>query len=513
MTSEGDTGLMIPITGGHYSIIPIPSPQIGDKCLIYPSHSGEYYLLNIASDLQPGKTVIIVPDGKGNYWPISSKSSSIIVTPIDDGGTSETIPIIVAGDGTGNYNCDGIDDHVEINQALLYAGQNPGTVIHLKGPFTYTIDDTLLFYPNTTLEGDSTAIITIKDLNNWPAEKPMMAQKDPDTTPAGYITIRGFEIDGNADGNQPADPDYERRGDGFHNMMYFYYADVEVYEMYLHNSLGDGLKIKYSNSVKFHDNIVYDLGHDVVYADESNGILYYNNNVKTMTNSAIRFLNSNGKTYDNTIWTIYGPDAGGPGIQIQYTRESGDPDPMTDIEIYNNLIYDTYGPGIWLVGTGATYEAYEASGVHIHHNVFYGCGTHPSYLWLGGIVTSGFYNTLIEYNTFDSCYNAAIAYMYPSGVTPAGDTTPYTATVQYNIITNMLQRKATPAGTGNAIQNNYPASASFTVENNCCYGNAGDNYVNATSTGDVLADPLYVDQVNHDYHLQVGSPAEGLGAL
>ena len=52
------------------------------------------------------------------------------------GGENKQV-ITVAGDGSGDFNCDGKDDHVQINQALDYAASHPGTTVHLKGPFTY----------------------------------------------------------------------------------------------------------------------------------------------------------------------------------------------------------------------------------------------------------------------------------------------------------------------------------------------------------------------------------------
>ena len=74
-------------------------------------------------------------------------------------------PIIyVAGDGSGDFSCDGIDDHVQINQVLKFVAENSGyTTVHLKGPFTYVIDDTLLINSNTILEGDSNAVIKLAD--------------------------------------------------------------------------------------------------------------------------------------------------------------------------------------------------------------------------------------------------------------------------------------------------------------------------------------------------------------
>ena len=64
-------------------------------------------------------------------------------------GGQSTQMVTVAGDGSGDYNCDGKDDHVQINQALEYAANNPGTTVHLKGPFTYDIGDSLMIGSNT----------------------------------------------------------------------------------------------------------------------------------------------------------------------------------------------------------------------------------------------------------------------------------------------------------------------------------------------------------------------------
>ena len=52
-------------------------------------------------------------------------------------GGHNTRTITVSGDGSGNFICDGKDDQVQINKALDYAANNPGTTVHLKGQFTY----------------------------------------------------------------------------------------------------------------------------------------------------------------------------------------------------------------------------------------------------------------------------------------------------------------------------------------------------------------------------------------
>ena len=62
-----------------------------------------------------------------------------------------------------------------------------------------------------------------------------------------------------------------------------------------------------------------------------------------------------------------------------------------------------------MIGYGnASYPKEEAQNVHIHHNIFYSTGTNPSINWVGGIVASGFNDTLIENNVFDGVYHAAV---------------------------------------------------------------------------------------------------------
>ena len=417
--------------------------------------------------------------------------------------TPHDIKVYVAGDGSGNFNCNGMDDQVEINKALAYVAKNPEfTTVYLKGPNTYVISDNILIGNNTTLLGDPTTVIKLKDNADWPHQKPLITQIS--STGNHNITISGFEIDGNYDGNSE-----KKRGDGYYNLIHFSNCEnITVSNMYMHDSHGDGLRTKDSKNIKFHNNRIYKLGHDGLYAIECQNIEAWNNSIRCKTNSALRIWNSNHvKFYDNTIYTEYEDDAGGPGIQIQYIK-GPEAQPMNDIEVYNNTIYDTYGPGIWLIAFGEPYEKTEAQNVYIHHNIFYGCGTHPTYDWLGGIVTSGFYDTIIENNVFDGNYNAAIVYTYPTGsrynidFTPKGTSGNYTTIVRNNIMTNTLKLKYSPEGTGYGVINNFPETHYFILENNCMYKNKGGSYKNASSKSDINKSPLFADQKKHDYHLK-----------
>jgi len=178
---------------------------------------------------------------------------------------------------------------------------------------------------------------------------------------------------------------------------------------------------------------------------------------------------------------------------------------MDDVEVYDNIIYDTYGPGMWLFNydtSSATRD--KAKDVDINHNVFYDTGTNPSITWVGGIITGGFEDTVIENNVFDGVYHAAIANMYINSYTPSyvpeGDG--FTTIVRNNIITNTKLRTKSPSGTGYGIINYLPKTHSFTTLYNCLYKNSAGNYKDCTSKTDIYLNPLFVDQVNHDYHLQ-----------
>ena len=400
--------------------------------------------------------------------------------------------VYVAGDGSGDFNCDGKDDHVQINQALKFvAGNSKYTTVHLKGPFTYVIDDTLLIGSNTILEGDSNAVIKLVNNAGWSTMKPMIKQMS--SSGNSNIVIRGFEIDGNHDGNPKVS-----KGKGYYNMIYFTNCNnIKVYNMYMHDGLGDGLRIKYGKNIKFYNNRIYKLGHDGLFAIQCKNVKAWKNTITCRTNSGLRIWNSNHvKFYNNVIDSFYHWSAGGPGIQIE--KSAGI---MDDIEIYDNTISNTYGPGIWLFNYDTSATKDQGKNVHIYHNVFYGTGTNPSITWVGGILGSGFHDTLIENNVFDGVYHAAVIHMYPEVYSPKYSSK-YTTTVRNNIIVNTQKRTKSPSGTGYAVINSLTKNHNFVLENNCLYKNSAGKYKGCTSKSDIYLNPLFVNQKNHDYHLQ-----------
>ncbi|MGB9928481.1 MAG: right-handed parallel beta-helix repeat-containing protein [Methanosarcina sp.] len=406
--------------------------------------------------------------------------------------------LYVAWNGKENFSCDGKDDQVEINQALAYVAENPGlTTVYLRGPYTYTISDTIFIGNNTTLAGDPTAKIKLIDSADWPVFKPLITQIDK--TGIHGVVVKGFEIDGNHDNNLD-----KKKGYGYYNMIHFLNCtDIQIHDMYMHDGHGEGLKTDNGNYIRFYNNTISKTGHNGVFVENSQNIEAWNNKVTVRTDSGFRSRNSNHvKIHDNAIESFYHWSAGGSGILVEKTTAT-----VNDVEIYDNTIQDTYGPGIWLIGCFELYPEDEARNVHIYHNVFQNTGTNPNIDWVGGIVTSGFYDTLIENNTFDEVHHAAIVQMYPEGGThiyptyknsgnidlsPKG--TGYTTIVRNNIIANTRQRTKDPEGTGYGVINYLPETHTVVLEYNCLYNNYAGDYLNCTSTTDVYLDPALLDR-------------------
>lgn len=392
--------------------------------------------------------------------------------------------IYVNTNGSGDFNCDGIDDQIEINEALAYVAENPEfTTVHLKGPNTYVISDSIFIGSNTILEGDSTAVIKLEDKAGWPLEKPLITQIE--SSESQNITVRGFEIDGNHNGNKE-----KGRGKGYYNLIHFLNCEnIKVYNMYMHDSHGDGLKVVKGSNIQFYNNTVYKLGHDALYIIYCSNIQAWNNKITCRTNSGLRVYNGNHVKFYNNI--IGSEGEGGAGIEIQ---KAGSSTVMDDIEIFYNLLYETNAAGIWITGYGSEYSKDSAKNVYIHNNKFYKTGINPSSNWAGGIVLNGFYDTLIENNLFDGCYGAAIAHKQVDSefLSPGSG---YTTTARNNIIINT--QSSPTAGEGYAFYNKLKDTHKFVLQKNCLSNNAGGNYMYASSTSDTELDPELIKQLDN----------------
>lgn len=419
----------------------------------------------------------------------------------------------VSRSGGGTYNCDGNADQVEINQALQAAAGSPGSIVHM-GPGKYVLSDTITIGDSTTLEGEEGTVLTFAE-SFWPdgSSNDALIENSGKTSSTGKNTIvlRHFEIDGGYNNNNRGDSDKDI-GDGRRNFMNFLYNNLEIYDMYWHNSPGDGVKVRYSTNVKIHNLKMDTLGHDgIVLQSCKNGDIY-NNNIRTRGNAGVRLFGSSFiAIHDNFIYAVEGEffSPGGPGLELQRGVKGDD---LHDLEVYNNLLYHTWQAGIQLVAFDSpAYTKDQVKNIHIHHNIIAKCGWHASYDWMAGIVTSGVYNVVIENNTLDGNYGGGVVYLESLGLQSNGTSGKYDVHVRNNIITNSVKRggnKGGSPGAGDASQSgqgiiNYnPAEGQLFLENNLVYGNVGGDYKNVSSASDIHEDPLYANVGTKDYHLK-----------
>ncbi len=247
-------------------------------------------------------------------------------------GAQSTQVITVAGDGSGNYNVDGKDDHVQINQALEYAANNPGTTVHLKGPFTYDIGDSLMLGSNTILEGDSSVTIKLaKGLPAWGGRESSISEKKAMLmirgNSANDVTIRGFTVDGSQSDYYPS----VRLGTSMYNMATLIGVNgLTIEKVTFQNGCNDAMLISKSSNIMIDTVTVNKCGHDGVYAYHVTGITVKNSKFINRTNSSIRLDSATDGVITNNDCTTSG--GGYAGVELQGT--------LKNIEIYGNYFHD-----------------------------------------------------------------------------------------------------------------------------------------------------------------------------
>lgn len=375
----------------------------------------------------------------------------------------------VAGDGTGDYNCDGVNDEVQINQALIWAQANPQNTIHIKGPFTYDIQDSLLVGSYTTIKMDPGTKLKLHAAAGWSVDKPIIGQLE---TPLANVEIYGGEIDVNFDNQSVA------LNSGYYPCIVFSnVTNVNVHDINMHDGAGHGLHVTTGENIIFHSNTVKNLGGDACFCDASKTVDIYSNNITVRGNSAVHIKNTaTSLTHHNYITGIDDETGGIAGILIEDTDGT-----TTYPLIYENAILDTYGPGILIQETGTGYKN-KHKHCHCHHNMVRGAGTTQIYDFNSGCTVQGFNGAKIEYNLFDNCYNAGVLVRYP----PLSDGD--TLELNKNTITNTKRHRNNQYHynwSGRGIANNASQKTAIYLYQNVCYNNEGGDYFGVNGSGDI----------------------------
>ncbi len=391
------------------------------------------------------------------------------------------VTVYVSNLGTDEYTVDGTADNIQINQSLAYANTN-GTssapiTVYLRGPYTYEIAAGLLAGNNTILTGDSTAKLKLKNSAGWVAYSgatdPIIGQLE---STISNFECTGFEIDGN-DVNQPSPA---IRGQLYYVLMWFVSgANIRVHDMYLHDSLSDGLRADRITGVYYYNNRAERMGHEACYLIRSNVFEIYGNNTLIKTNSAYRLWNTGtGKIHDN-IAKPYALTSisGNPGIQIEHSDINY---PMQNIEVYSNTLTDCWGEGMWIIEYGTGGQA-SSKGLYIHDNVITSAGRITTIDYNSGIAISGWNGARIENNVIKNCYNVGIlAYDSPSVSGSKIYCTGNTITG-----TKLSLNSNKPSYSGYGVANPYTSNYTLVMSSNVVSGNVTGDYLGVTYGNDV----------------------------
>ena len=464
----------------------------------------------------------------------------ILFVSISFGINAQTITL--ATDGSGDYNCNGTNDEIEINQAITDAFNQGGGTVHLKNGI-YIIDNPIIMKSNITFEGesDTTTIIKLADEADWgvhpdssypiyhDAESFIIGDGSTNVNPNWQytigrienVTLQNFKIDGNKYNQHYVD----LNGDtvliegGTSN-----YTAIDLGDPYdatrsnnltfsnvrVENNLGDAISLQTAKNININHCKSANIGHSAAYLMDVLNVLAEYNEYDIYANSGIRIDMGNHIIIRNNH--LFSSDnAGNFGVQISHRYTT---DVMNDVLIEKNLIEDIPYAGIALY----TDDPSITDSVIIRNNLIYRCGLPSVANESGGINIFNFNNTIIENNTiFNNCAGGIVFGVnpyYPNGLT--GNKTAY---IRNNIITSSIGLGIDSYG----IYLENGDNTNLIMENNNVWGNQTANYYNCSAgnnsisvdplfvVGQTIADKWDVPYPTLDLHLQQNSPCINTG--
>ncbi len=355
---------------------------------------------------------------------------------------------------------------------------------------TFTAKTPLKLNPGTSVIGDGKALIQL--ISNAPPDVWKAA------TPVFYIEgdnyhFEGFSYNGNAD-NQLV-----KWGKGYQDLIRGTKStNVTVTGVTAQNTLGDMVRLSLSSKINFNKNKIYGVGHDGLYVESCSDVEAFDNICYTRINSALRCRGSSDITFrNNWIYSTnkYTPRTG-PGI-IAQIDEAGSS--STNVQIYENWIEGTEGPGMWIVTHSHDFS--QVSDISIHNNVIKNCGQMQAVNKLPGVagISLDGWNAKIFDNTFDGCYGAELRI---GNYITTSQGSGYVVDIRGNILTNTGKANYPDKYSGIGLVN-IRDNHKITVDGNCFYNNVAGTHYGVKSTNEILKDPMYADA---QYLLLASSP-------
>ncbi|MDD3957136.1 MAG: hypothetical protein PHG77_12270 [Proteiniphilum sp.] len=332
---------------------------------------------------------------------------------------------------------------------------------------------------------------------------PLIAPKYPTSTEG--LVFHDFKFDGRREYQAKVPKKNGKNwGLGYHNLFllgslssvsYNNSKNCEFYNIDYKNSLGDLLRVEGGTNISAHDITASRGGHDVImYVAQDSEV--YNLKADMAVNAAVRTRSAKNIKIHDCVLNGGTGEAYSPAIQIQATAKNWISE---NIEIYNNEIYSTYGPGVQVAG-----NVTDTGLVHIHHNFFNGCGAMPGSVNrpVTGAITFDGFPVKIENNTIVNSLGFGIV----AGDYDVGSKYSFEAEIAKNIVFGT--RKAYKAGlaSGTGIANLLGSRYSIDCRENCLYDNSNDLY-KVTNINGIYEDPGFTE----NYYLQDSSSCKQAG--
>ncbi|RLJ03869.1 MAG: hypothetical protein DRP08_02850, partial [Candidatus Aenigmatarchaeota archaeon] len=372
--------------------------------------------------------------------------------------------VYVARDGTGDYNCDGEDDQIEINQAIAYINSIGGGTVHLKNG-TFVISDSINLTSNLIFEGEDTEKTTIKIEDGSTKENWATIVGDGISS----TIVRNLTINGNKYNTNPP----QKINSDVDAIRLYYSSNITVENVKMIDFWTDGVEFSHSGNSVVKDCEVIQAGHEGLRAIYSDNITFSNNYVYSegTGNAGIRIYESSNCIIENNYFNVY-------GFGILINPQGGVP---CGNNIYRgNYIEGHYGlPGIalWPWDTEVSNETF------IRNIIAKTDGTQEPYghgIHLRTRGTASLKNIKIINNVINNAIKSGIY------VEDGAD------------VSNIVAKN-------NIIVNNgeYGIYGNVLSSYNDVWNNNAGNYGGGASAGkgDISADPLFASPP-HDFHLK-----------
>ncbi|KYH41315.1 MAG: Disaggregatase related protein [Candidatus Bathyarchaeota archaeon B26-1] len=371
--------------------------------------------------------------------------------------------IVVATDGTGDYNCDGVNDEYEINAAIESLSRIGGGTVHLKEG-NYIIDGSVVLAHNIIFEGEGQdrTYIKLKDWNNREYWGLFVLDR------VSNVTVKDFTLDGNKH-RQRVSKGIDSDIDGFRTS---WSHDIVIQRVKLMNLWTDGFQFVHSDDCVVEDSSVIQAGHDgfmLIYCEKIKVINSYVYASGT-GNAGIRLYECSFCLVERNYFNVY-------GFGILINPQGGVP---CGNNVYKyNIMYGNYRdtPAIAIYARGTPIENELFIGNIIVRSVYHGVRLLATEEGGSSIKNVTFINNVI--------YGAK-----RSGIILEGKT---------KSITNILVKNCIIANNGE-----YGIYGKVTSIYNNVWNNGKGNYEGGAKpgVGDISVDPLFADPTRGDFHLK-----------